>query len=187
MRILSQLKNTFERETNSEYSLMGRIGWQKKGKRLLQRLTTEFPADPGQDLHTQVYSGHRWKQPKCPLMKGCRKSRWSIHTMEHPYFIMLLWGFQEKRRKKHSGSWGSRAKKDRVWKRHTWVKSPNAISMIWSCWVPVSSSPKWRWSHHLEKESKETTGQIPAGVYITRRGSTNAYTLYPMIHANSFC
>lgn len=48
MRILSQLKNTFE-ETNSEYSLMG--NWMiEKGERLLQRLTTEFPADPGQDF-----------------------------------------------------------------------------------------------------------------------------------------
>ena len=90
MWILSQLKNTFERETNSGHSLMGRIGELQKGKRLLQRLTTELPADPGQvqmqvyqDLHTHVHSGHRWKQPKCPLMEGCRNTRCSLHTMEH--------------------------------------------------------------------------------------------------------
>lgn len=66
-----------------------RIGELKKEKRLLQRLTTEFPADPGQaqtqvhqDLHTHVHSGHGWKQPKCPLMDEWISKLWYTHTMD---------------------------------------------------------------------------------------------------------
>lgn len=32
-------------------------------------------------------------------------------------------------------------------KQQTQVKIPNLISTVWSCWVSVSPSPNWAWSH----------------------------------------